>query len=462
MSKRNFLTLMEKIDYCLDDVIKNIEPSYKRKIIRKCLEDKTLSNNIQMGLLLNYIKKRFFDFDGPYTQQSRKYWLKRKWPEELIEEKRIKFENKSSPYTKEFWIKRGYTEEQAEIERLSRVSASPYFYMKKLGCTYEEALEKALEHQKDAYKIYEKNTTKQERLEKQRQGSGRCKEYWIKRGYTEKEAIEKVKERQATFTLEKCIKKYGEEKGRKKWEDRQKRWQETLNNKTDEEKERINKEKGTVVSFKKFIQKYGEKEGRKRYIKACKKRNVQLFKNANELIDYIKELKEKNIFIQNLTLDQFIQKHIIRKDCYRFLGLNERFFLQINFTFPEENEIFTFIRNKHGANKYLLYHLYTPEGKLLKSSNEINFYYLLIQNGINEFSISGGYKDSNLFYDFYLNKYDLYIEIAGRMNDEEYRQHMIYKQTTFGSIIICSKEEQFEFIKGLLNGNYEKFINRNL
>lgn len=65
------------------------------------------------------------------------------------------------------------------------------------------------------------------------------KEYWIKKGYTEEEAIKKVSERQTTFSKEICIEKYGEKEGIKIWEERQKKWQATLNDKPDEEKERI-------------------------------------------------------------------------------------------------------------------------------------------------------------------------------------------------------------------------------
>lgn len=52
--------------------------------------------------------------------------------------------------------------------------------------------------------------------------------YWLKQGYTEEESLQKLKERQTTFTLEKCIEKYGEEKGREKWLDRQEKWQESF------------------------------------------------------------------------------------------------------------------------------------------------------------------------------------------------------------------------------------------
>ena len=48
--------------------------------------------------------------------------------------------------------------------------------------------------------------------------------YWIKRGFSEKEAKEKVSKRQRTFSLKICIEKYGEEKGLERWKERQKKW----------------------------------------------------------------------------------------------------------------------------------------------------------------------------------------------------------------------------------------------
>lgn len=49
--------------------------------------------------------------------------------------------------------------------------------------------------------------------------------YWLKRGYSLDEAKQKLKERQRTFTLEKCIERYGIEEGTKRFLDRQERWQ---------------------------------------------------------------------------------------------------------------------------------------------------------------------------------------------------------------------------------------------
>ena len=65
------------------------------------------------------------------------------------------------------------------------------------------------------------------------------KEYWMKKGYTEKEAEQLVSQRQQTFSKEICIEKHGEKEGLKIWQERQDKWQATLDAKSPEEKERI-------------------------------------------------------------------------------------------------------------------------------------------------------------------------------------------------------------------------------
>jgi len=54
------------------------------------------------------------------------------------------------------------------------------------------------------------------------------KEYWIEKGYSEEDAINKVSDRQKTFSLEKCIEKHGEEKGIEVYTNRQNKWQKSL------------------------------------------------------------------------------------------------------------------------------------------------------------------------------------------------------------------------------------------
>lgn len=69
------------------------------------------------------------------------------------------------------------------------------------------------------------------------------REYWMLKGYTKSQAEEKVSESQRRFSKDICIEKHGEEEGLKIWNDRQEKWQETLNSKPEEEIIKINMKK---------------------------------------------------------------------------------------------------------------------------------------------------------------------------------------------------------------------------
>lgn len=68
-------------------------------------------------------------------------------------------------------------------------------------------------------------------------------DYYLDKGMSLEDAQKALSERQRTFSLEKCIKKYGKTEGFKRWRERQDKWLKTLNNKTEEEKRKINMKK---------------------------------------------------------------------------------------------------------------------------------------------------------------------------------------------------------------------------
>lgn len=65
-------------------------------------------------------------------------------------------------------------------------------------------------------------------------------EYWLQKGYDDIEAREMLSNRQRTFSLEKCIEKYGEEDGFLRWKQRQEKWRASYDDKTEEEMIEIN------------------------------------------------------------------------------------------------------------------------------------------------------------------------------------------------------------------------------
>lgn len=78
-------------------------------------------------------------------------------------------------------------------------------------------------------------------------------EFYLNKGFSLEVAKLKLRERQATFSLEKCILKHGLEDGVKLFNERQKKWLNTLSNKSEEEKITINRKKGTGLLNKLFL-----------------------------------------------------------------------------------------------------------------------------------------------------------------------------------------------------------------
>lgn len=64
-------------------------------------------------------------------------------------------------------------------------------------------------------------------------------DYYLSKGMTTDEATIALKERQSTFSLEKCIHKYGVEKGKEIFNKRNEKWLNTLDNKSNDEKKEI-------------------------------------------------------------------------------------------------------------------------------------------------------------------------------------------------------------------------------
>lgn len=91
--------------------------------------------------------------------------------------------------------------------------------------------------------------------EKIRKTNNRSIDFYIDRGCTEDEAKTLLKDRQTTFSLEKLVRKHGQERGRALWEERQMKWLSTINAKPLSERLKINASKG--LSKEKFILKRG-------------------------------------------------------------------------------------------------------------------------------------------------------------------------------------------------------------
>jgi hypothetical protein len=142
-----------------------------------------------------------------------------------------------SVFSKHYWISKGYSEEEAGYQISIRRPNNINYYINK-GHSLEESQLLVKQRQSKGGKTRSNLSD----IEK-RKLSPRCIEFWLEKGLTIDEARDKLASHQSTFTKEKCIKKYGEEQGLIIWQERQIKWQDTINSKSQEEKKVINEKK---------------------------------------------------------------------------------------------------------------------------------------------------------------------------------------------------------------------------
>lgn len=191
-------------------------------------------------------------FNTKSTKIKRQSFLGKEYADKVGKKKK-----ESSPLCIEYWTSRGHSEEEAKqiiskkqknfsnlvknrancsrelmLKKMSPEEVDVFFkkrsqrcieYWTSRGYTEEEAKQNISKIQSESSKIGNEN------IEKVRKRSWRCPEYWIQiSGVTLDEAKQIISEKQKFFSKEKCIEKYGKIEGLKKWEERQKKWQESL------------------------------------------------------------------------------------------------------------------------------------------------------------------------------------------------------------------------------------------
>lgn len=179
-------------------------------------------------------------------------YYKKHYPE-LSNEEHLKmldkYKKENCYQCEEYYIKRGLSVGEAKEERNKRVKSAGIKIGKKISGegngmhSCKRTKEQRLSNSPRNIMFYETRfpeLTHEEHLQLQRDffdlNAKAIKnavkttniEYYLNQGLSYEDAYLKLKERQTTFSLEKCIEKYGEELGHQKFADRQKRWLESL------------------------------------------------------------------------------------------------------------------------------------------------------------------------------------------------------------------------------------------
>lgn len=260
---------------------------FKQLLIKVCnfCKENEDQDQIVFKKLYELYKSRFKDISSEFSKNKKKRSLKYK----CIFNKSLPFANTQI----EFYTKRGYNIKAANLKLKNRQSCtSKESFIKRYGSKegiirFEEAYKKMVETTKSRddydsickskassnYKIYlntinEKTGTfytedeaklminsrlskglKQskkfkKRWEDYRSGNNPEQmntriEYYLERGMDLKDANIALSKRQSTFSLSKCIEKHGKDNGLHIWNSRQRKWQNTLDSKSEDEKKDI-------------------------------------------------------------------------------------------------------------------------------------------------------------------------------------------------------------------------------
>jgi hypothetical protein len=264
------------------------------------------------------------------------------------------------------------------------------------GWTNDEAIEKIHETQKIRSNVFKdkmsklKDTDYNKWCEKQ----NTKKEFYLKKGMNNEEASLALSKRQKTFSIDICLEKYGDD-GYKIWQERQTKWYESIKN--------------IVCDRDSCSATYNKNKFGDEWIINAIKRNA--FLNGDIILEIIS--KTKNDFIY------FIQEYSKIKTI---LSLNDVYFLYnskiLQDYFQLNNQQMNIILRKElniniksfGNVRYFNNHICRSNGEyyIAKKLLENNIFYIYEKK----------YPNSTYVSDFYIPEIDLYIEYLGMMKSK--------------------------------------------
>ena len=353
----------------------------------------------------------------------------------------LKRQPRCSPFSREFWMNKGYSLEDADFKRNSMRPIRKEYWMAQ-GYSEQDAIIKALETKDSNNKKGAKKAASRPK-EDIRKNNHRCIEYYVERGYSKTEAEQMLSDHQVWFSLDICVAKHGPIQGYQVWLDRQNKWQETLKSKSADEIKDMNKKKNAY--------------------------RLDLFETVDHAIDALNSKRGMTLVKTWEEFDQVVQYKIDSG----FFHTTESYFYDLQVPKIQKeilNMTFESFSQRYG---HLFYSLpsdlkikanwqrktkKTMEG-YLRSSLEIYFYDMFFKNKLNdlyEIQIDKRYPDSSFRFDFGLtcknSSSTIYIEICPMIlhtGYELYSEKMLKKQKLFNCILLATKAEVDQFIKGI-------------
>jgi len=316
-----------------------------------------------------------------------------------------------SPYKLEHWTKKGFSSEDAQIEINKRRIYNKEYWISKYGSNLGLS---------EYHKFITKGTKGVSHSKSRKAKTPTTLEYWINRenGNITLAKLNHSKS-QSTFSLEKCINKYGKDIGYEKFNERQIKWQSTLNSKSPDELKLMNiKKDATSIEFchKNFGEDWIAEYIKRNFSKNTELKNIILiaisYDNINDLIKNIKQVSPKYKYLYQL-LNNTLIKHLFKLDNNVLDEIHAK--MMLNYGISEYKKI------KYGTRiEY--------NGITYKSKGEYEIAKYLTENDI-KFIYEKSYPFKGKFkYDFYLNEFNIYIEFAGMMSKLSYKYRLEEKR----------------------------------
>lgn len=314
--------------------IRDLSPDLLNDILNE------ISNITDVKLCNEYIKNKIGYIKYEYPGKI-EYWIKRGWSlqdsKKYANIKKIsRKKNNKSPFKIQTWIDKGYSEIEAEYKCKSLKPIYKEYWINK-GYSEIEAEEKSKDVKHTNNIKGAKNSAKNKDNINFKINSPLYIEHYLAKGYSETDSILMLKNRQTTFSKEKCIKKYGEHEGLKIWQNRQEKWQKTLQSKTQLEIDNINKNKKRF-NITKMKEKYNDYE----IYDIIKQYTNKVWKSEDELIKYFNTIILENPSICYQHIDTIIS-NVFSKVSFEYLNILNpteyiRKLLGNNYRFGEQYE----------------------------------------------------------------------------------------------------------------------------
>lgn len=264
-------------------------------------------------------------------------------------------------------------------------------------------------------------------------------EFYLKRGFSLEESIKLRKNRQRTFSKEICIKKFGKLEGEEVWKKRQQKWLKSLS----ESDILMNKDSNSSFYFKNKFS------------------NNWILEAINKSFFCNKELLKISLMNSN-DLDTFCEQIYFNKKIFSVNELSTIFNSKLLHDYFDSNkkELKETLLKKYGTLPTKFGNIRYFNGHICRSNGEFYIANKLYENNIS-YTYEKKYPNSTLISDFYIEKYEIYVEYLGFLKNDfmnTYNQEICteYKNRVDSKIKFC-KENNIKFI---FESDFKLIINK--